>query len=745
MIVERGRNRGVIVRYRDELDDRQEYHIKDCYPYCFVKDEDSLTIPNAIRREGGYTGLYGENLTKLTFGDPAEVGKLKNDYPNVQTWEANIPFVNRVLADIDWKPANYRHRIWFLDCEWKVESGEITIITIRDSYSNKLYVLFHHTDYEKGFYDTIPCKNHPEGKTEISFAPRARAFDGEADMLRFFANMMARQDPDVITGWNVVNADCRMIFDRMKKCNLDPRSLSPFKRVRYEFGDWAQPIVGRNVIDLMLTFTRLWVIKNGQLPNNTLGDVSQHCLKDTKVKLKDGHDTYYTDIGTYLDYAAKDTLLLPRLNALNNAIEHHLALQHIVGCDIRSTPFITRMFTSLALSDPNFTKRIPTKPQFEKVKYDGADIGDPDAGVYEDIAILDVRAMYHANVERSGICWTTLDPEGDDCGNGICFRRGEKGLLCRQMDNMTGLRDKYKALMKNAKTESERRKYDSLQYATKSLVASMYGVAGDAKYALYHPDIAASITYTSRQTLSRLGKACEGRGHKVIYYHTDSAFVEIGSPEEAQTLIREINDEMKPIVVEFEKFCESFLITASNRYAAKVCWSEGERHEPYIYYKGIEIKQARLPKAMKETVGNVIDSILCGTEEREVTRMLEDYVNSLVKGELPVEDLLIRGKLNEDLSKYKSLGEARAGAAWANDMLGKGYRKGDYFFCTLNERGEYIAFDDPSEIDGIAKIGYRHLADRFIVRKVEKYYHILGWDMIPISNALEGKTGIGWL
>jgi len=87
----------------------------------------------------------------------------------------------------------------------------------------------------------------------------------------------------------------------------------------------------------------------------------------------------------------------------------------------------------------------------------------------------------------------------------------------------------------------------------------------------------------------------------------------------------------------------------------------------------------------------------------------------------------------------------RAGAHWANVHLGKGYRKDDYFLSTLNDNGDYIAFDDPSEIEGIAQVGYRHLAERFIVEKVRPYFEVMRWDIVRIENALNGLSGMGWL
>ena len=51
---------------------------------------------------------------------------------------------------------------------------------------------------------------------------------------------------------------------------------------------------------------------------------------------------------------------------------------------------------------------------------------DPEPGVYSNIGIFDVRAMYHSNVAKYGICWTTLSEDGEDCGNGIKFDRSKK-------------------------------------------------------------------------------------------------------------------------------------------------------------------------------------------------------------------------------------------------------------------------------------------------------------------------------
>jgi len=742
VIVERTKKNSVLIRYRDADGNRQQRTVS-AQPFCYIESDSigKLNAPFAVMPSDSYKGLYGEDLRKLTFDNTDD---LKDAAKKVRTWEANIAHPNKVLVENRVNIPMYEHRTWFFDMEWMTDSGQITIIVIEDSEDGE-YVLFTHPDYEAGFYDAIPCKDHPDGMKEcVSDKRKFKCFDNEKELLQAFARLMRKSDPDILTGWNVVNADCQQLFKRFKANGLDIRTLSPMRRVRYDFGEWAQPIAGYNTIDLMIAFKKLWTLKNGQLPSMGLGAVSTYCLKETKVDLKDGHDTYFTDIGTYLDYARQDVRLLPRLNDLVGALDYFIAVQHIAQCDIRTTPYVTKVFPILALRDEEFKEQIPSKPQFEKVDYEGADIQVPVAGVYPNIAILDIKAMYHSNIKLHNICWTTLDDNGVDCGNGVKFAQKE-GLLGRQMDKMTVLRNRYKQLMKSAETDKERKMYDALQYATKSLVASMYGVAGDSKCGFYHPDIASAITFTSRQTLFRLRDIANELGCKVRYGHTDSIMCDVESPEKGLELLRTVNERMSPIETEFEKWCDTFLIMAKNRYAASVSWTDGHKHEPEVYVKGIEMKQGRLPNALKSALQSTITGILEEKTEPQITGVVEGLVSDIISGRIPVRDLCIKAKLNKNLSEYSTLGEARAGAQWANTHLGKGYRKDDYFLTTLNEKGEYIAFDDPSEVEGIAQIGYKHIAERFVFKKVAPYYEVMGWDIVRLENALNGLDGMGWI
>ena len=743
MIIERGRGRDIIVRGRSKDGLRYEKNITGYWPYCFVRTEEDKYLDTTVKRERGYVGLYGEKLTKIVCASPFDIKKIADER---DTWEANIPYTNRVLSDYindgNEPIENYNHRTWYMDCEWSPTTNKLRVIVVYDNFTKKEYVWFVKPSVQ-GLKEGQGEPHHKYG--EYEYETPALAFENERSMLIHFIKHMRKQDPDIITGWYVVGADIKQIIERCRVCGLQENLLSPMRQLRYEYKDWAQPIVGRNCIDLMLAVSKLWELKNGKLPSYKLDDVAYEILGEKKVELEKGHDeTWWEDPALYVHYCRQDVRLLPKLDEAVNALDYYTSLQHIVQCDLRSTPFITKMFSQLVLTDPDFDRRIPTRPQFAKVDYEGADILDVEAGVYDNVGILDIKAMYHSNASKYNISWDTLDPEGEDCGNGTCFTQKDKGLLVRQMDKMTDLRNKFKIKMM-VSDGAEKTKWDCMQFAAKTIVASMYGVCGDAKYGMYHPDIAAAITYTSRQTLGELMVEAQRVGFNVIYGHTDSVFCEIPYPDDGIKAMSVINERMAPIEVEFEKWCSRLIMVAKNRYTGRVAWTDGEWHEPNIYVKGIEMKQSRMPPVMKKAMENTISGILKEETEEAVTERNLSLITSIMGGKIDPKELCMKGKIERDLSKYKVLSGSSAGAAWANEFLGKGYRAGSFFLVTLNKDGKYIAFDDPSEIEGITEIGSKEMTDRFIIKKILPYYELAKWDSQPLLNAKDGLSNIQWI
>ena len=741
MIVDKVGRNTVKVRYRDEETLERKEDLLRCKPFGFV-ETDKAEFVQCVSKENGFEGLFGEQLTKCTFNDPYDLKDMKSRFD--KTWECNIPFTNRALVESGKHYPIYKHRVWYLDFEWIPDKDdELNVMTVYDNYMEKMLTWYVDPKAtHSGFIikDKVIFKNDPEGRRQAVYSIGCKVFSNEHEMLSDFIGVMIDKDPDVLAGWWLLQADISTLFKRMSQNGFETKVLSPNGRIsRDRLGTYDQPISGRICIDLMQVFCRLWQTKNGQLPGQSLDDVSRHCLGEKKVELPDGHDTYYSDLGLYVDYNRQDVWLLPKLDKMLNCIDHFLNLQHIVQCDFATTPYVTRLTSVLILRDEQFTQRIPSTAQFDKVDYEGADIMKVDAGLYEEVAILDIQAMYHSNIKNEGISWENINEDGS-------FDKTKTGLLCRMMDLLTEQRNKYKALKNSATSDEEKRKWDSAQYATKSLVASLYGVCGDSRYSMYHPAVAAAITGASRRCLGKLKRLCEEAGHRVIYGHTDSVFVQVeGGVEEALRLNESLNRDMAPIVSEYEKHCERILLKAKNRYAGKVTWTEGYYHEAEYYIKGIEVVQARMPTTMKTVMKATLNAMLDGRPVDSLNDELSEYITNVVEGNVDGEDLAMRGKLKKDLSDYKTLSGSSAAAHWANINLGKDYRKGDYFWTLLDTDGRYIGGDSVVEIMAKANIGYKHFVDRFIIGKVEPLYEIAGWDMSPLTDALNGRKTTEWL
>ena len=176
-----------------------------------------------------------------------------------------------------------------------------------------------------------------------------------------------------------------------------------------------------------------------------------------------------------------------------------------------------------------------------------------------------------------------------------------------------------------------------------------------------------------------------------------------------------------------------------------VTWTDGEYQDPQMYVKGIEMKQSRMPPVMKEAMNNTISGILNGKTEVAITARNKNLIDSIMGGQIDPLKLCMKGKIERDLSNYKVLSGSSAGAAWANEYLGKGYRKGSFFLLTINDKGKYVAFDHPQDIEGITNIGYKILVDRFIIKKLMPYYDLAGWDAQPLENVKNGLGEVSWV
>ena len=127
---------------------------------------------------------------------------------------------------------------------------------------------------------------------------------------------------------------------------------------------------------------------------------------------------------------------------------------------------------------------------------------------------------------------------------------------------------------------------------------------------------------------------------------------------------------------------------------------------------------------------------------------IDDYLIGLINdgntGKLG-ESLLMKGRLRRPLHKYKSISGAVAGVVWAKEHLDKRYQVDDTFLTAIGAGGQYYAFDKVEDLEGVAKIDWPEMTERFIVNKACDIYDLVNWDTQPLWNAHRGIGNVKWL
>jgi len=106
--------------------------------------------------------------------------------------------------------------------------------------------------------------------------------------------------------------------------------------------------------------------------------------------------------------------------------------------------------------------------------------------------------------------------------NGIKFKQNKKALLPLITTKVLKLKDDLKKEKKLNPTDKLLAvKYDAI----KAIINSVFGVTGSPYFRLYDSRVASSITFLVRDLLTYVKDKIENEGSRVIYYDTDSVFI----------------------------------------------------------------------------------------------------------------------------------------------------------------------------------------------------------------------------
>lgn len=510
-------------------------------PYFFVPEQHSALLSDeadAHCEPSPLRDLAGRALCRVTLPVPARVPPVRDRLiaRGVPTCEADIRFPYRFLTDRgvrasitiegessrragglrffrnpDLHPADEVQvdlQVVSLDLETTLDAGTITCAALVASDGTEEAHLLGPTA--------------PEGRP-------VRAYREERALLESLIERIRALDPDVLTGWNVIDFDLRVLVARCNALGVDcelgriPGSVG-FRQDASFTRDGRADIPGRMVLD------GIPLVRDAiRLENYRLETAAQHILG--RGKRIDEHGPgkgeaiqrlYREDPGALVDYNLEDSRLVLDLLSQEGLLD--LAVER----SLLSGMQLDRVGASIASFDlvylPALRQQGVAAPSVDRerepVAVRGGAVLDSLPGLFRNVALFDFKSLYPSLIRTF-----QLDPlaharaGGDDdpivAPNGAHFAR-EGAILPPILEAFA------------ARREAARKRGDRhADQAIKIMMNSMFGVLGSPSCRFFDPEVANAITSFGQQTLAWTRDVVEQQGVRVLYGDTDSVFVEL--------------------------------------------------------------------------------------------------------------------------------------------------------------------------------------------------------------------------
>ena len=466
----------------------------------------------------------------------------------------------------------------------------------------------------------------------------------ERTIVQDFLRLVAEDDPDVITGYNIGGYDLPLLAERARALGLGPLVLGRERSEAEEFGDRLWKVTGRVVADAW------WTARRELRPKQeSLQYVARTLLGDSKLDVDRRNITeeWLRDPQRVMEYCEHDADLALRILLRLRALEKAADLATVArmpleeGLNGRTSQFIDAILIPRA--DARGIGVPPNHPRTSESTIEGGYVHAIRPGLYRWVVVLDFKAMYPSIIVARNLCFTTLSPEGTIVApGGARFLAPEvrRGIIPEILTELLADRERFRQASRTAPSPEVAEYYDGLQNAVKVLMNSFYGVLASSFYRFTNKEIGASITAFAREAITTIIRELEQEGLEVIYSDTDSVFVRSptpsleGSREFGEAVARRFT--ASGATFEFQSVFETFFSHgAKKRYVGRAVWPKEDR-----VVRGYEARRSDAFDYQSEALLEVFDLVLKGDTEAAVRRARE-LVAALRRHEVPVERLVI--------------------------------------------------------------------------------------------------------
>ncbi len=633
--------------------------------------------------------ISAEHDTLLYLGEHKDVLKVVIKYPfkmsdhrnkakreGFTVLSADIPFHLRFIYDLD------------LGACFKVVGKEVK----GDYFTDLVVEMDHHEDLEpftppirimsfdlensvEHDYLYCICAVISEGGTTRYCEPITGS---EQEMIEKFADLIRKEDPDVLTGYNIDNYDIKKIKERADAIGLT--DAMPWGR------DGSQPKLISNRfwrINGRLVMDAWWAAKREIRPKQeTLNAVAMQLLGEGKMDLDPSKMDleWKNNREKVLEYCTKDAELAYRILHEIDSIRKNMDLASVSRLPAEDvlTSGSSQLVDSLLIRSadrhqvgiPMMGGRSTRDDQIE-----GGYVHTMNPGLYHWVVVLDFKSMYPSLIISKNICFTTLSDDGEiisPSGARFMSKDRREGLLPAILLDLMTYRDEIKTSMKTTGDDHEYHYLDGLQEAVKILMNTFYGVFASSFYRFTNKNIGAAITSFARGNVKSIIRELEADDIGVIYSDTDSLFVQSpaddlnGSVSFGKSLAEKFTSE--GAILEFEKLIEPlFSHGKKKRYVGRVVWPNKEDD---LLVRGYEIRRSDSFDIQSELLENLFEKILDEDNEGAVA-YVRGAVENTLNGNVEPGELVI-SRTCKGVNAYANP-ERMANVQAARKMMALGY------------------------------------------------------------------------
>jgi DNA polymerase-2 len=725
--------------------------------------------------------MDGESCLRLTFDSLDEFHRARRSLErhSIRTYEADVSLVDQYLLPLHIhgclkiegtsRDGRYVDRIFLnprvTHAEWDPQLSILSIDIETDPQMSEIRAISMNgrDPWRDETVKTVLFRGKTGNKDWIE------TFDDEKSMLEAFCKRTVDFDPDIITGWNVIDFDFKVIARRFEDLGLpfligrssEPAVLLPSQQTRQ-----AKVILpGRQVLDAM------WLVRASPdryndyrletVAGEILGRGKTLTFTDDQDKGEQLEDMYHADPLSYCRYSLEDARLVLDILESTGLVELTVRRCLLTGISPERAWTSIPPFERLYMEGLHLRNRVAPSLGVDAGAIGGAPGGailEPQPGLFDNVFVFDFKSLYPSIIRTFQIDPLNLvtagsrpDAEVIKAPNGARFRR-DPGILPELLDRFFESRDQ-------AKQDG-----DTLaSYVYKIIMNSFYGVLGTSGCRFAASELSGAITSFGQSLLHWLKQYFLDMGCEVIYGDTDSVFIKIDDRDEAspQTLYargdeiaRRANSDLADYLadaynlssrleLEFEKIYLRFFIPPvrgyalqdGNRlsgrgrakgYAGLLLTRENKRKEPDIEIKGMEAVRRDWTALAREFQIRMLTDIFNRKPLSHLRSYIRTTIDSLLSGHLD-DKLVYRKALRKPPSEYTRTRPPHVKAA---ELLGLNHQRGIIHYV--------ITRDGPQPVSRLsAPIDYRHYVNKQLKPIAESFASVTGADIKQLLETHE--------